>query len=47
MSLSRFIRQQWRIYQQRQRRKAYRDYLKSDDWPRSSCNLLTTAAKCA
>ena len=32
MNLSRFIRQQWRIYQQHQRRQAYRDYLKSDDW---------------
>ena len=32
MNLTRFIRQQWRIYQKHQRRQAYNDYLKSDDW---------------
>ena len=32
MNLSRFIRQQWRIYQQHQRRQAYNAYMKSDDW---------------
>ena len=32
MNLSRFIRQQWRTYQKHQRRQAYNDYLRSDDW---------------
>ena len=32
MNLSRFIRQQWRIYQRQQRRNDYNDYMRSEDW---------------
>ena len=32
MNLSRFIRQQWRIYQRQQRRNDYNEYMRSEDW---------------
>ncbi len=30
--LIKFIKRQWRAYQKQQRRQAYRDYLRSEDW---------------
>ena len=32
MTIEQIVRKMWRDYQQHQRRKAYNDYLKSDDW---------------
>lgn len=32
MTLTDFIRQQWRKHQRNQRRQAYNEYLRSDDW---------------
>ena len=32
MTIEQIVRKMWRDYQQHQRRQAYRDYLKSDDW---------------